>query len=288
MRIAAIITGQSRHFWYTLPSVFERVIKPNNIDCYVMHNHNSAYNYQPDAKKKHYMDEDFIYKDIIGDRLKYINTDKDKEYQRQKQYHIKMLQQRTEEINLSNYGKCNFWFYRDVNTEYMVDQWLKVAFVSNVIEADKYDMINRIRPDIPFFNTFMLEPSNDIRIYYEDDANNLTPWTKENIFYGGANAMKYVCENFIVDMWKDRKSWRRGNEELCLINEIQFGKFLYNNKIAYSQINKKPKIGRFYNFHNLHKSKYYHLANAKDMLTCYVDGGSEHRDLINDDIYTLY
>lgn len=290
MKIAAIITGQTRHFWYTLPSVYNHVIKPNNIDCFVMYNEKSNYDYVTPDNPSHYMDEKRIITDILGNSLIYISSDSLYGYNEEKYNIIKTLTKRIKNINIADYGDCNFWFYNDEKKiNYLVDEWLKVSMCSDTIPDNTYDMIIRIRMDIPWLNEYILNPVYDgINIYYEHGNCNITPWAKEYLFYGECKAMKHICKYFVYDLYTSTETWRRGNEELCLVNEVQFGRMLHNYNVRYSHINKEHKAGKFYTFHNLDKSKYYNLSNAKDRLICYLDAGTAVKELLHDDIFDLY
>lgn len=286
MKIAAIITGQTRHFWYTLPSVYERVIKPNNIDCYVMYNNNSSYDYLSPETPKHRMNEDFIISDILGESLKNTATDSSNEFISDKQYYISLLSSRMKSIEKNKYDNRRIWFYNDLNkVKYLVDEWLKIKYTASIL-PEGYDRILRIRMDIPFYNEFILSKKENIQIYYEEGEK--SDWAKEYLFYGNTKDMLYICNNFVDYLFMNLDRWPRGDEELCLVNEVQFGKFLKDHNIKYSQINKPHIAGKFYNFYNLQDAKYYHYSNCQDKITCYLDAGKAVPELLQDDIYDLY
>lgn len=284
MKVAAIIAGETRHFWFSIPSILRHVIDPNNIDCYFYLSKNSNYDYAKPLDKYFKMPEAEIITDCFSGHVKEFSFDNNLLHD-EKLHYINEFNRRVSVIDIKDYAK-NFWYYengRHQKAVQFVDEWLKIKKCSELI-TEHYDIILRIRIDIPWLNEFKIEPTKKIKVNYDESLT--TTWAKEYLFYGEAQLMKFTCENMVGYFGVNLESWRRGDEELCLVNEVQFGKFLADHSIPLEKL-KEHRAGAFYNFYNV-QSKYKHLSNFHtEPLVCYLDAGTVTKELDDKNIYTL-
>lgn len=285
MRIAAIISGQTRHFWYACESIYENVIKPNNIDTFFYLSKNSNCTYDG---KAHKMDEREILLDCFGSSVKEFVFDvEDQTFNHEKEYYVRQFNDRISNIDISKYTAKNIWYYENgkhQKANSFIDEWLKVSRCAMMVGA-KYDIILRIRIDIPWINSLSIKETDKIKINLHSGV---TPWAKEYLFYGPSEMMKFCCVNFVRYLGINTESWMRtedSDDELALVNEVQFGKFITDYSVPAEHM-KDHAAGKFYSLYNASKSKYVHLSNfKKDPIVCYLDAGTYTHELSKENIF---
>jgi len=279
MKMAAIIVGQTRNYCFAVESILKNVIKPNDIDCYFVLTNNTGGSNKAIST---------VINDCFTSYVKGILfTDEIAGYKEEIQKSADAIDKRIKSMDVCD--DIWTWYSIDGTHEraiYVSDEWLKIKKAFNLIDANKYDTILKLRLDIPWLTEIKLEYTDSLKINTLNDINGI--WAKEYLFYGSYDIMKLITQTYLNYFCTNTSPYQVDGNNLALVNEVQFGKFIKDNNISHSNI-KDYVPSSFYMLHNLKKCKYYKYAKTTDdSKLFYLDAAMHTPDLNNVNIYNFF
>jgi hypothetical protein len=234
MKIAILISGELRTFWYCLKSQYEYLIKNNNADVFILANpYSHGRNAHPLNKNKEIkqkflntggsydsrhtekwidFDEKKFAKDILGDHLKkfiFVNElnnyygELNSIYNEKRKLFESKANRNGEKLYDQNGIEFDHSHYGPAKT--VVDQYYAVNKCFEMIEEYenennfKYDIIFRIRPDFALLNEFnikrLFSHNEDIYIRNNPIIENKY-YCSDYIFFGKRDIVAHICKNF--------------------------------------------------------------------------------------------
>lgn len=257
MKIALLITGQMRTFWFAIDSIIENIIKPNEPDVFIFTGRNnlgdsycldemetiSSYHGRNKISSLKFINEKQFAQDKIGGYLKGFNkNDYVKSYWDEYNLIYDEAQYYSEDI--INDPKINKENPRPM--DFVILQYLIVKKgIGMIIDYEnkngfKYDYILRIRTDMVYQNPLIIKDivaNNDSDLFF---LNNYYGDAISDVFYLGKNApMKELLLNFVHSYGKMRFPKKiideRGQGNIFIL-EVQLKLFIENMNIKKSYI----------------------------------------------------
>jgi hypothetical protein len=252
MKIALIMTGQSRLMWLAAPSLYKYVIDQNDADVFLYLNRGSIIPTVPVDE------EEELTRKIFNKNVKSLIFTDDN-YKKEFDELLKSNFERLE----SFYGAQNRKISDPQIALGTTDEYLKVKKCCDEIvnyankNNFKYDIICRVRPDIGWLNRLDLSaPISPDKLYisnYElhDCSNclelrdtNLFPYIDASFFYGSQDMIHKLCTGFSEHMY-DTLELCHESHDLSLAQEKILAKYLLDNKYEFNLID-RLRMSRYY------------------------------------------
>lgn len=216
-RIAVVLCGQVRNYWYTLPYTKDNIIDNNNADVFCLVDNGqwtpTGYErYDPDVLKSHLTS-------ILGSSLKKLAFESDIPTF---DPYCKTL---SDNINPQN---------QDINRFNIVIQWCEKKLAFDMLEqymtenSKTYDVVLMLRPDV-YYEKITIPICDTNEIYLTSRCATTTCcWMMDNFYFGGFAAMKTMSrfvEEYSKLEYTECSNCKMG-DEYKFVMEVQFGLYV--------------------------------------------------------------